>query len=35
MFKKKSQLTYRKLLDGVNLGTMVHGEKTLTQFSGI
>ncbi len=29
MFKKKSQQTYRKLLDGVDLGTMVHGEKTL------
>ena len=29
MFKKKSELTYRKLLDGVNMGTMVHGEKTL------
>lgn len=29
MFKKQSQLTYRKLIDGVELGTMVHGEKTL------
>ena len=29
MFKKKSELTYRKLLDGVNMATMVHGEKTL------
>ena len=29
MFKKKSELTYRKLLEGVKMGTMVHGEKTL------
>ena len=29
MFKKKNELTYRKLLEGVNMGTMVHGEKTL------
>ena len=29
MFKKSRELTYRKLLDGVELGTMVHGEKTL------
>ena len=29
MFKKADQLTYRKLIDGVDLGTMVHGEKTL------
>lgn len=29
MFKKKSEMTYRKLLEGVKMGTMVHGEKTL------
>ena len=29
MFKKKDQLTDRPLVDGVRLGTMVHGEKTL------
>ncbi|WP_319407904.1 cupin domain-containing protein [uncultured Desulfosarcina sp.] len=29
MLKKESELTYRKLLDGVNMATMVHGEKTL------
>ena len=29
MFKKKNELTYRKLLEGVKMGTMVHGEKTL------
>ena len=29
MFKKADQQTYRQLLDGVQLGTMVHGEKTL------
>jgi quercetin dioxygenase-like cupin family protein len=29
MFKKKSELVYRKLLDGVNMATMVYGEKTL------
>jgi quercetin dioxygenase-like cupin family protein len=29
MFKKKSELVYRKLLDGVNMATLVHGEKTL------
>ena len=29
MLKKKDQLTYRPLIDGVQLGTMVHGEKTL------
>lgn len=28
MFKKADQLTYRKLIDGVDLSTMVHGEKT-------
>jgi quercetin dioxygenase-like cupin family protein len=29
MFKKQSRLTYRNLIAGVELGTMVHGEKTL------
>ena len=29
MFRKNSELTYRTLLDGVNMATMVHGEKTL------
>ena len=29
MFKKNNDLTYRRLLEGVDLGTMVHGEKTL------
>ena len=29
MFKKADQLTYRKLIDGVDMATMVHGEKTL------
>ena len=29
MFKKATQQTYRKLIDGVDLGTLVHGEKTL------
>ncbi len=29
MFRKNSELTYRKLLDGVKMATMVHGEKTL------
>jgi len=29
MLKKKDQLTYRTLIEGVQLGTMVHGEKTL------
>ncbi len=29
MFRKNSELTYRKLLDGVNMAAMVHGEKTL------
>lgn len=29
MFRKKSDLTFRKLIDGVQLGTMVHGKKTL------
>ena len=29
MIKKKDDLTYRPLIDGVQLGTMVHGEKTL------
>ena len=29
MFRKASQLTYRQLMDGVALGTLVHGEKTL------
>jgi quercetin dioxygenase-like cupin family protein len=29
MFKKASELTYRQLIDGVQLGTAVHGEKTL------
>ncbi|HSO20054.1 MAG TPA: cupin domain-containing protein [Desulfosarcina sp.] len=29
MFKKANQQTYRRLIDGVDLGTLVHGEKTL------
>jgi quercetin dioxygenase-like cupin family protein len=29
MLKKADQLTYRSLLDGVDMGLMVHGEKTL------
>ena len=29
MFKRQSDLTYRQLIKGVQLGTMVHGEKTL------
>ncbi len=29
MFKKANQPTYRQLIDGVDLGTLVHGEKTL------
>jgi quercetin dioxygenase-like cupin family protein len=29
MFKKKKELTYRALLDGVNMSNTVHGEKTL------
>lgn len=29
MFTKASQLKHRTLIDGVDLGTMVHGEKTL------
>ena len=29
MFKKIDELTYRPLIDGVQLGTLVHGEKTL------
>lgn len=29
MFRKNSDLTFRKLVDGVQLGSMVHGEKTL------
>ena len=29
MLKKHDQVTYRKLIDGVELGTLVHGEKTL------
>ena len=29
MFKKQDDLDYRQLTDGVRLGTMVHGEKTL------
>jgi quercetin dioxygenase-like cupin family protein len=29
MIKKADQLTYRSLLDGVDMGLMVHGEKTL------
>jgi quercetin dioxygenase-like cupin family protein len=29
MFKKKKELTYRVLLDGVSMSTMIHGEKTL------
>ena len=29
MFQKQVELTYRQLIDGVQLGTMVHGENTL------
>jgi quercetin dioxygenase-like cupin family protein len=29
MFKRQRDLTFRQLIDGVQLGTMVHGEKTL------
>ena len=29
MFKRICDQTYRQLLDGVQLGTLVHGEKTL------
>ena len=29
MIKKADQLVYRPLIDGIQLGTMVHGEKTL------
>ncbi|BBO88692.1 cupin domain-containing protein [Desulfosarcina ovata] len=29
MFRKQSDLTYRQLIDGVQLATLVHGEKTL------
>jgi quercetin dioxygenase-like cupin family protein len=29
MFKQQNDLSYRQLIDGVQLGTMVHGEKTL------
>ncbi len=29
MLKKHGQVTYRTLVDGVELGTLVHGEKTL------
>lgn len=29
MFRKQRDLTHRQLIDGVQLGTMVHGEKTL------
>ncbi len=29
MFKKAEQLTFRKMIDGVELGTMVHGDETL------
>lgn len=29
MFKKISQQRYCKLIDGVDIGTVVHGEKTL------
>jgi quercetin dioxygenase-like cupin family protein len=34
MFKKHSDLACRQLIEGVQLGTMVHGEKTLmAQFT--
>jgi quercetin dioxygenase-like cupin family protein len=29
MFKKQNDLSHRNLIDGVRLGTMVHGEQTL------
>ena len=29
MFKRQADLAHRQLVDGVQLGTMVHGEKTL------
>lgn len=29
MFKKKKELTYRTLLDGIKMSNTVHGEKTL------
>jgi quercetin dioxygenase-like cupin family protein len=29
MFKKQADVTYRDLIDGVRLGTLVYGEKTL------
>jgi quercetin dioxygenase-like cupin family protein len=29
MFKKKNELIFGKVIEGVELGTMVHGEKTL------
>ena len=29
MFKKQTDLTYRQVVDGVQLSAMVHGEKTL------
>lgn len=29
MFKKHRDLTFRQLIDGVLLGTVVHGQKTL------
>ncbi len=34
MFKKQTDLDPRQLIDGVQMGTMVHGQKTLmAQFS--
>lgn len=29
MFRKQQDVTYRDLIDGVQLGTLVYGEKTL------
>ncbi len=29
MFKKKNEMNYRTLLDGVRMSNLVHGEKTL------
>lgn len=29
MFKPANQQAYRRLMDGVEIGTLVHGEKTL------
>jgi quercetin dioxygenase-like cupin family protein len=29
MFRKQADVTYRDLIDGVRLGTLVYGEKTL------